>query len=178
MKEQRTDLKSFDMAQLQTLRKLRSNMYCGGNNRLFFDELEDIITREDYNPNSTWERMKNDDIISGEVWTQLIGYYRYKNTVHKYEYIYLLPRNVTFIDEYGHEKIMERCDISEHGHEEIVERCGCQQIRKIKEWYIFPNGIMRLCRKGQTHHLYHHGKPMYLISLKIWNHRKWKSGME
>ena len=88
MKEQRTDLKSFDMAQLQTLRKLRSNMYCGGNNRLFFDELEDIITREDYNSNIVWERMKNDDIISGEVWTQLIGYYRYKNTVHKYEYIY------------------------------------------------------------------------------------------
>ena len=49
MKEQRTDLKSFDMAQLQTLRELRSNMYCGGNNRLFFDELEDIITRTDYN---------------------------------------------------------------------------------------------------------------------------------
>ena len=51
MKEQRTDLKSFDMAQLQTLRELRSNMYCSGDNRLFFDELEDIITRADYNPN-------------------------------------------------------------------------------------------------------------------------------
>ena len=55
MKEQRTDLKSFDMAQLQTLRELRSNMYCGGNNRLFFDELEDIITRTDYNCKSQYK---------------------------------------------------------------------------------------------------------------------------
>lgn len=85
----RTDLKSFDIAQLQILCKLRSNMYCGGNNRFFFDELEDIITRADYNPNIAWERMENNDIILGEVWALPIGYFRYKNTVHKYEYLYI-----------------------------------------------------------------------------------------
>ncbi len=154
MREQRTDLKSFDITQLQTLRKLRSNMYCGGNNRLFFDELEDIITRADYNPNTAWERMENNNIVLGEVWTQLIGYYRYKNTVHKYEYLYVLPRDGIII--------------GEHGHEELVH--NGQQIRKITEWYIFPNGKMTLCRKGHTHHLNHHGKPIYIISLKIWNH--------
>ena len=163
MREQRTDLKSFDMAQLQILRELRNNMYCGGNNRLFFDELEDIITRADYNPNIAWERMENNDIILGEVWTLPIGYFRYKNTVHKYEYLYIAST--------GHV-------IAEHGHEKTVERCSCQQIRKIKEWYIFPNGNMTLCRKDHTHHLNHHGKPMYIISLKIWNHGKWKAGME
>ena len=68
MREQRTDLKSFDITQLQTLRKLRSNMYCGGNNRLFFDELEDIIKRTDYNPNTAWERLENNSIVLGEVW--------------------------------------------------------------------------------------------------------------
>ena len=163
MGEQRTDLKSFGMEQLQTLRELRSNMYCGGNNRLFFDELESIIKRVNYNPNIAWERMENNDIILGEVWTQPIGFFRYKNTVHKYEYLYIAST--------GHV-------IAEHGHEKTVERCSCQQIMKIKEWYIFPNGNMTLCRKDHTHHLNHHGKPMYVISLKIWNHGKWKTGME
>lgn len=164
MKEQRTDLKSFDRKMLSKLMDLRAQMYCGGNNKLFFYELFNIINQPDYKPSPIWERMENDDIILGEVWTQLIGYYRYKNNVHKYEYLYVLPRNGIVI--------------GEHGHEKIVERCGVQQIRKIKEWYIFPNGEMSLCRKGHTHHLIHHGKPMYLISLKIWNHSKWKSGME
>lgn len=163
MGEQRTDLKSFGMAQLQSLRELRSSMYCGGNNRLFFDELEDIITRADYNPDIAWKRMENNDIILGEVWTQPIGYFRYKNTVHKYEYLYIAST--------GHV-------IAEHGHEKAVERCSCQQIRKIKEWYIFSNGYMSLCRKGETHGLNHRGKPMYVISLKIWNHAYWKTGME
>lgn len=162
MREQRTDLQSFGMAQLQELRKLRSNMHCGGDNRLFFDELEDIIKRTDINFLPAWERMDNNDIILGEVWTQLIGYYRYKNTVHKYEYMYVLPRNSIVI--------------GEHGHEELVH--NGQQIRKIKEWYIFPNGNMTLCRKGHTHYLVHHGEPMYLISLKIWNHSKCKSGIK
>ena len=107
--------------------------------------------------------MENNDIILGEVWALPIGYFRYKNTVHKYEYLYIAST--------GHV-------IAEHGHEKTVERCSCQQIRKIKEWYIFPNGNMTLCRKDHTHHLNHHGKPMYVISLKIWNHGKWKSGME
>jgi hypothetical protein len=163
MREQRTDLKSFDMAQLQSLRELRGNMYCGGNNRLFFDELEDIITRTDKKALPYWERMDNDDIILGEVWSQPIGYFRYKNTVHKYEYLYVASTGLV---------------IAEHEHEKLLDRCGCQQVRKIKEWYIFPNGNMKLCRKGHTHRLVHQGSPMYVISLKIWNHTHWKTGME
>ena len=163
MREQRSDLKSFDMAQLQMLRELRNNMYCGGDNRLFFDELEDIIKRTDYNFPPVWERMVNNDIILGEVWSQPIGYFRYKNTVHKYEYLYIASTGLV---------------IAEHGHEKILDRCGNQQVRKIKEWYIFPNGDMKLCKKDHTHRLIHHGSPMYVISLKIWNHAKWKNGME
>lgn len=89
--------------------------------------------------------MENDDVVLGEVWFQSIGYYQYRNTIHKYEYLYVLPRNGIIIGEHGHGKLVY----------------GGQQIRKIKEWYIFSNGDMNLCRKGKTHSLVHHGDPMY-----------------
>ena len=46
---------------------LRAQMYCGGNNKLFFYELFNIINQPDYNPSPIWERMENDDIILGEL---------------------------------------------------------------------------------------------------------------
>ena len=160
MIERRTDLKSFNMERLQRIRELRNEMYCGGNNRLFLDELEHIITSADYNP-TIWERKENNDIILGEVWSQPIGIYRYLNTVHKYEDLYIASNGLV---------------IGEHGHEELVH--NNQDIRKIKEWYIFPDGSMQLCRKGETHKLIHYGEPMYVISLKIWNHSRYKSYIE
>ena len=89
MKQQRKDLQPFDMNRLEEIRKLRSEMYCGGNNKLFWDELEAVITSESYTQSDEWERMDNDDVVLGEVWSQPIGEFYYKNTVHRFAYLYV-----------------------------------------------------------------------------------------
>ena len=151
MKQQRNDLQPFTLERLDEIRKLREEMYCGGDNRLFWDELESILKRDDYSHSDVWERMENDDVVLGEVWSQPIGDFYYKNTVHKFAYLYVESQGLA---------------IAEHGHEEQVH--GGEQIRKIKEWYIFPNGRMELCRKDCTHKLVNnYKKPIYVLSLKI-----------
>ena len=151
MKQQRNDLQPFDMARLEEIRKLRGEMYCGGNNRLFWDELESVLSSENYSQSNEWERMDNDDVVLGEVWSQPIGEFYYKNTIHRFAYLYVVSQGLA---------------IAEHGHEEPVH--NGEQIRKIKEWYIFPDGRMELCRKDHTHKLVNnYGKPIYVLSLKI-----------
>lgn len=152
MKQQRKDLQPFDMVRLEEIRRLRDEMLCcGGSNYHFWDELQTILKSADYYPSNKWERMNNDDVVLGEVWSQPIGEFYYKNTVHKFTYLYVESQGLA---------------IADHGHEELT-RDG-KQIRKIKEWYVFPNGIMELCDKDCKHRLLNdYGEPIYVISVKI-----------
>lgn len=151
MKQQRKDLQPFDMARLEEIRMLRSKMHCGGDNKRFWDELETIITHELYFQSDEWERMNNDDVVLGEVWSQRIGDFYYKNTVHKFTYLYIESQGLA---------------IGEHGHSEPVDN-GIMY-RQIAEWYVFPDGTMELCRKYFTHRLVNNfGKPIYVLSIKV-----------
>lgn len=151
MKQTRKDLKPFDMASLEEIKKIRGEMYCGGDNRLFWDELESILKSANYSQSNEWERMNNDDVVLGEVWSQPIGEFNYKNTVHRFAYLYVESQGLA---------------IAKHGHEEPVH--GGKQVRKIKEWYVFPDGRMELCRKDRKHKLVNnYRKPIYVLSVKI-----------
>lgn len=157
MKQQRNDLQPFDMARLNEIRKLRSEMYCGGDNKLFWDELEAIITSEGYAPSNEWERMDNDDVVLGNVWSQPIGEFYYKHTVHRFAYLYVESQGLV-IGEHGHS---EPIHVYESGYEITM-------YRQLAEWYVFPNGSMELCRKYLTHKLVNNfGKPIYVLSIKI-----------
>ena len=51
-----------------------------------------------------------------------------------------------------------------HGHEELAN--GGKQKRKIKEWYVFPDGRVEVCDKGQLHRLVNdYGMPIYVLSV-------------
>ena len=150
MKEQRTDLKPFDLARLEEIRELRRGMYRrGGPNKRFWDELETVLKREDHK-NDEWQQMEN-DFVRGEVWSQSIGEFQYKHTVHKFSYLYVETQGLA---------------IDEHGHEEPVN--GGKQVKKVKEWYIFPDGKMVFCDKDKMHSLVNdYGKPIYVLSVKV-----------
>ena len=150
MKQTRKDLKPFDMARLNEFRKLMSDKYWGqGPNKSFWDELENILH---VTPTSDeWERMDNDEVVLGEVWSQPIGEFYYQHTVHRFAYLYVESQGLV---------------IDEHGHEEPFH--ARKQIKKVREWYIFPDGTMELCKKGCTHKLVNnYGTPIYVLSLKI-----------
>lgn len=147
MRQQRNDLRPFNMALLKEIRKVRGKR---DPFKSFWDELEEILKYKDSESNE-WERMNNDDIVLGEVWSQPIGEYYYKHNVHKFSYLYVESQGLA---------------IAEHGHEEPVN--GGNQVRKVREWYIFPDGTMAVCRKGEKHSLLNdYGKPIYVISIKI-----------
>lgn len=151
MRQTRKDLKPFDVARLNEFRKLMSDMYWGeGPNKSFWDELECILR---CNPKSyEWERMINDEVVLGEVWSQPIGEFYYPNTVHRFTYLYVGSQGLA---------------IAEHGPHEEPFHDG-KQIIKVKEWYIFPDGTMKLCPKDGTHQLINdYDTPIYVISLKI-----------
>ncbi len=150
MKQERKDLKPFGLGRLKEIRKIMKERYCGnGPNASFWDELESILYHK---PKSyEWERMENDEIVLGEVWSQPIGEFHYKHTVHQFTYLYVESQGLV---------------IADHGHEEPFH--GGKQIKKIREWYIFPDGRIELCRKDETHKLVNnYGKPIYVISLKV-----------
>lgn len=151
MKQIRKDLKPFDMAKVHEFRKLMRNMYWdNGPNKIFWDELECILKCKP--KNYEWERMENDDIVLGKVWSQPIGEFYHKHTVHTFSYLYVESQGLA---------------IAEHGpHEKLIH--GGKQVAKVKEWYIFPDGRMELCKKDCTHKLVNdYGGPIYVISLKI-----------
>lgn len=152
MKEHLRELQPFDKKRLKEIRKLRKgNKHCfsEGANSSFWDELECILK---CNPKSyVWEQMKKDDIVIGEVWSQPIGEFYYKHTVHKFEYLYVKSEGLV---------------IDYHKHEESIH--GGKQIMKIREFYIFPDGKIETCGKDCKHRLVNnYGKPIYVISLKI-----------
>ena len=150
MKRTRKDLKPFDKNQLNEIRKImRNKHWTEGPNKSFWDELECILncSQKSYE----WEQIERDDTVLGEVWSQPIGKFYHKHTVHEFTYLYVESQGVV---------------IAQHGHEEPFH--DGKQTKKIREWYIFPDGTMELCKKGCTHHLVNNtGKPIYVISLKI-----------
>lgn len=157
MQQHRKDLQPFDMKCLNEIRKLRKGNKCyfsAGANSSFWDELECILK---CNPKShTWAKKDNDDIVLGEVWYQRVGEFYYKHTVHKFEYMY--------VESVESEELV----IGWHGHEEKVN--NGKQTKKIREFYIFPDGKIEMCGKDCKHRLINdYGKPIYVISLKICN---------
>lgn len=158
--EIRTDLKPFDLERLKELRHPQNSIFHFQNKyKLFFDELEAIIRDPDYKP-TCWIKRKKDDICKGDVWQQPIGICRYKNTVHEYQYMYTETFGLVF---------------AKHGHNEIKPN---GQIRKVSEYYFFDNGDIWFCPKDKQHALQKRAGPMFIISLKIWNHGKDKEGIK
>lgn len=155
MQQHRKDLQPFDMKRLNEIRKLRKGNKCyfsAGANSSFWDELECILK---CNPKShMWAKKDNDDIVLGEVWYQRVGEFYYKHTVHKFEYMY--------VESVESEELV----IGWHGHEEEVNHG--KQTKKIREFYIFPDGRIEMCGKDCKHRLINnYGKPFYVLSLKI-----------
>ena len=159
MQQHRKDLQQFVMKRLNEIRKLRKGDKCyfsAGANSSFWDELECILK---CNPKShTWAKKDNDDIVLGEVWYQRVGEFYYKHTVHKFEYMY--------VESVESEELV----IGWHGHEEKVN--NGKQTKKIREFYIFPDGKIEMCGKDCKHRLINnYGKPFYVLSLKICSNR-------
>lgn len=151
MKEIRKDLKAFSLTQLNKIRELISQRNYGfdGPDKWLFDELECVLHCNQ--KSFEWERMEG-DMILGEVWRQRIGEYYHKHSVHRFEYMYVKDC-LKVIDEHG-------------PHREPVHRGS--QYKKVREFYIFPDGTVKLCRKDETHYLFNpYGEPIYVISVKI-----------
>lgn len=149
----RKDLEPLGMARIREYRYVMSRKYNGqGPNSTFWDELEYIIIRS--SKRYDWERMKNSDIVNGEVWSQPIGNFYHRCKIHRYTYMHIESKGLV---------------IAEHGpHHEwrYDEKDG--QVISFSEWYIFPDGSMEFCPKNGKHRLVnYYGHPFYLISLKI-----------
>ena len=75
------------------------------------------------------------------------------NTVHEFNYLYVETQGLA---------------IAKHGHQAPAN--GGKQIRKIKEWYVFPDGTIELCRKDEKHSLVNNfGKPIFVLSIKSYS---------
>lgn len=153
MQQRRKDLQQFDMNCLNEIRRLRKGDKCyfsAGANSSFWDELESILKNPE-NICNVWERKPNDDVVLGEVWYQKVGEYHYKHTVHVFEYMYVESEGLV---------------IDQHGHNQRIH--GGKQVRKTREFYIFPDGRIEMCGKDCKHRLINnYGKPIYVLSLKI-----------
>ncbi len=148
-------LKQFDMEALKTTRKTvfkrykESGCYCGTYS--FWRELEQIIRSK--SESYEWIKKPKDMIVLGDVWEYQIGTFNYKHRLHRFAYLYA---------EYDENQEMV---IADHGHKELCNKGT--QIKKVKEWYIFPDGRVEYCRKDAMHHLvnnYH--EPIYVLSIK------------
>lgn len=140
-------LQRFSMARLREIREVRGehDPY-----QSFWKELENVLNCK--NPHSNiWVKMEKDEVVVGDVWIQSIGKFYYKHTVHEFSYLY--------VDSQG-------TAIGMHGHNEPVN--GGRQIKKIKEWYLFPDGTIYFCDKDEQHQLVNqYDHPIYVLSIKI-----------
>lgn len=149
MGQQQNDLRPmpFNKARLKEIRRLRGEYDAF---QSFWDELE-ILLKCKHPKSNEWERMENDDVVLGEVWSQPIGEIYYKHTVHKFSYLYVKSQGLA---------------IGRHGHNEPAN--GGKQTRKVKEWYVFPDGSIHFCGKDQEHQLFNKDDtPIYVLSVKI-----------
>ena len=148
MKQKRKDLCPFNMACLKEIRKVRGRRR--DSYQSIWDELE-IVLKCKHPKSNEWVRMKNSDVVLGEVWSQHIGEFYYKHTVHRFTYLYVESQGLA---------------IGKHGHNEPAN--GGKQVRKVKEWYIFPDGKIYIRPKGEEHQLFNnYGHPIYVLSVKI-----------
>lgn len=159
----RKDLRPFDMERLNEIRELRKSRMQGksysssGENSSFFDELEDILKkriREEKPINNEWQKKEQTGVVRGEIWYQRIGEYAYDNTLHVFEYMYVKSEDIV---------------VDKHGHDIKVMIHNNLQTMKVREFYIFEDGKIKMCRKNEKHKLVnHYGRPIYVISLKIY----------
>ncbi len=169
------NLRLFDLETLESFRKARKNV-CGGkegSNKAFFDELEYIlkngrdcqypkwvklgkdgivIAKDFHQPE--WVKLEKDAVVLGDVWQQEIGDVWHAKTRHHFSYLFI-------------KSCYKAIDL--HGpHEE--KALGYHTPRNISEWYIFDDGTMEQCKKGDKHKLenrYDH--PIFVLSVKISN---------
>ncbi len=124
----------------------------------FWKEIKAIL-RTTEKPNS-WKKLKGKD-IHGDVWQQKIGQYMHHHTVHRFAWLYVESTGEV---------------IGEHGHEEPVnisketkgKKTKSKQTKRFKEWYVFPDGTIAICPRGETHKLINSfKKPIYVLSIKV-----------
>ena len=153
-KERRNDLKPFNMACLNAIKSERGKKryaYTQDIYEPFWDELEAILRTKTRSQNDKWEKLANDEVILGEVWRQNIGEFYYNHTVHRFSYLYVESQGVA---------------IDKHKNEEPANYG--KQVRKIKEWYFFHDGLMQVCKKDEMHKLINDfGEPIYVLSVKV-----------
>ena len=150
----REDLRQFDMDCLNEIRQTMSIKHQGGiPHSIFFDELRSMLTLSEGAENRKWIKKPKEGVVKGDVWECLIGRFYYKHTVHIFTYLYA---------EYDAE---QEVVIDFHRHEEPIH--GNKHVRKIKEWYFFPDGKVEFCDKDKLHQLVNdYGKPIYVLSAK------------
>lgn len=138
----------FTVKKLNALREQTKKPYwIEGPMEPFWRELEEILRIDP--SKGRWKKLRGND-ITGDVWRCDIGEYRHKHTVHRFSWMYVESSGEV---------------IGEHGHDEPANRG--KQKRKIKEWYVFPDGRIEVCLKGETHKLVNnYGKPIYVLSIK------------
>ncbi len=150
------DLRHFDMECLNGIRKVLEDRHHGRiPNRHFLNELESILSM--VTVSGEWVKKPKEGIVKGDVWECPIGSFSYNHTVHIFTYLYAEydPNQEVVIDF--------------HGHTEEIH--GGKQVKKIKEWYFFPNGEVKSCDKDERHQLINdYGKPIYVISVKVMSH--------
>lgn len=148
----RRDLKHLDMERLNEMRQIMAKKYLSkGPNCSFWDELEIILQTE--TESHEWVQKPKGGIILGNVWECPIGKFYHRHTVHIFAYLYA---------EYDPQQELV---IDSHDHKELFH--GGKQVKKIKEWYIFPDGTVKFCDKDEFHQLINdYGKSIYVISVK------------
>lgn len=149
----RKNLKQFDLKDLGELKQAVYSWYRGKvPNRSFWKELNSVIQTK--TKSYKWIKKPKDKVVLGDVWELRIGEFYHKHTVHKFTCLYA---------EYDPE---QEVVIDSHGHQEPFH--GGKQIKKVKEWYFFPDGKMEFCNKDKFHQLVNrYGKPIYVLSVKV-----------
>lgn len=146
-------LKKFDEKCLNEMRRIMEDRYgCAGPVKDFLDELKKMFSIGG-TVSCQWVKKPKEGIVKGDVWECPIGQFYHKRRLHRFAYLYA---------EYDPEKEVV---IDSHGHQESFH--GGKQGKKVKEWYIFPDGKVEFCDKDELHQLINnYGKPIYVISVK------------
>lgn len=152
----RDDLRQFDMECIEGVRQAMEAKYHGRiPNRSFLDELEQMLSV--VTVSGEWVKKPKKGIVKGDVWECPIGSFQHNHTMHRFTYLYA---------EYDPD---QEVVIDFHGHEEKLK--DGKRVKKIKEWYFFPDGKVEFCDKDKLHQLINdYGKPIYVISVKVMSH--------
>lgn len=137
---------SYSLTRLREVMKKRSEFESpAGNNRWIFEELINYLM---YSAPRPWVKEEGEEII-GEVWEQYLGTVCYKHKKHIFTCLYVANDGLA---------------VANHGHLEIMPT---GEIKKTREFYVFPNGDIEYCGKDMRHELVNnYGEPIYVISVK------------